>query len=217
MFRWISAAVVTIVILLIVGSVGNKAETDAELAARVADRLVDEGIGWVETKVEGRRVEIVGGTASEDERSKAVRTIASIPGVAGVIDRTEVLPVAKPYEFTVTVAADGAQASGSLPNSAAVANISASLRATFGDNVDVSQLAAASGAPQDFRLAAEAAVSAAELLATGTVSVDATAVRISGTAKDSQAYDALTGGGAIAAPDGYQVVTDSVVQPATES
>lgn len=217
MFRWVSAAVVTIVILLIVGSVGNKAETDAELASRIAHRLTDQGIGWVDTKVTGRKVEIVGGATSEEERSKAVRTIASMPGVAGVTDRTEVLPVAQPYEFTITVAADGAQAAGSLPNSVAVTDISNALKAAFGANVDVSKLAAASGAPQDFRLAAESAVSAAELLATGTVSVDEAAIRISGKAKDSDAYDALTGGGTISAPDGYKVVTDKVEQPSTES
>lgn len=217
MFRWVIAAVATIVILLVVGSVGDKAETDAELSARVADRLADEGLGWVETEVTGRKVTIVGAAATEDERAKAVRTISAMPGVAGVVDQTEVLPAASPYQFVVTVDGDAVVAQGSLPSSSVVETIKSELSAAFGDNVTATDVKAASGAPENFRLAVETALSAAELLSKGKATVDDTTISVEGTAKDEPAYDALTGGGTITAPEGYVVKADAVSPSAAES
>lgn len=214
MFRWVAAAIVTIVILVVVGSVGNRAETDVELGARVSDRLAAEGLDWVRTEVTGRKVSVIGAASTETDRDKALTIVRSTPGVAGVTNNLDVLPGADPFTFTIEVAEGGVTASGVLPSSKAVDEIGSELTAAFGAGVDTGGLKAASGAPARFRLAASTAVSAAQLLSSGSVSVEETEIRIAGTARDEAAYEALSGGGAVSAPDGYQVVTDSVSAPA---
>jgi len=213
MFRWVVAAIVTIVILVIVGSVGDRAATDTELAVRVGDRLAAEGIGWAETEVTGRNVRIVGGTASREERDKALSVVRSTPGVREVTDETEVLAAASPYGFAIARDGDRTIVRGHLPNSQAVKKISDELAATFPAGLDDAGLAAASGAPANFVTAVEAAISAAELLDTGSVSIDGTTVRIEGVARGEDDYEALTSGGKITVPQGYTVAAEKVTRP----
>jgi len=214
MFRWVAAAIFTIVILVIVGAVGDRAATDTELAARIGDRLANEGIGWAEAEVTGREVRLVGGAATDEERAKAATIVRSTPGVRSVDDRTETLAAASPYKFVIERSGDSTVARGVLPNSRDVGRIQDELAATFVSGLDTSGLSAASGAPVNFLLAVEGGISAAELLQSGSVSVDETAVRIEGVATDQAAYDALTGGGTISVPQGYTVVSDQVTAPA---
>jgi hypothetical protein len=213
MFRWVVAAIVTIVILVIVGSVGDRAATDTELAVRVGDRLAAEGIGWAETEVTGRNVRIVGGTASREERDKALSVVRSTPGVREVTDETEVLAAASPYGFAIARDGDRTVVRGHLPNSQAVEKIRGELAATFPAGLDDAGLTAASGAPANFVTAAEAAISAAELLDTGSVSIDGTTVRIEGVARDEDDFEALTSGGKITVPQGYAVAAENVTRP----
>tara|TARA_R110002020_G_scaffold15555_23_gene55307 strand:+ start:286 stop:975 length:690 start_codon:yes stop_codon:yes gene_type:complete len=213
MFRWVVAAIVTIVVLVIVGSVGDRAATDTELAARVGDRLAAEGLGWVETEVTGRDVHIAGGTASEAERDKALTVVRSTPGVRDVNDRMEVLEAASPYGFSVTRDGERTVATGYQPSSRALERVRSELTAAFGDGLDASGLTAASGAPANYRTAVAASISAAELLESGKVSIDGTVITIVGVAKDEDDYEALTSGGSIDVPQGYTLGSETVTKP----
>ena len=212
MFRWVVAAIVTIVVLVIVGSVGDRAATDTELAARVGDRLAAEGLGWVETEVTGRDVHIAGGTASEAERDKALTVVRSTPGVRDVNDRMEVLEAASPYGFSVTRDGERTVATGYQPSSRALERVRSELTAAFGDGLDASGLTAA-GAPANYRTAVAASISAAELLESGKVSIDETVITIVGVAKDEDDYEALTSGGSIDVPQGYTLGSETVTKP----
>lgn len=213
MFRWVVAAIVTIVILVIVGSVGDRAATDTELAVRVGDRLAAEGIGWAETEVTGRNVHIAGGTASEGERDKALTVVRSTPGVRDVTNETEILAAASPYGFAIEREGDRAIVKGHLPSSKAMQRVKEELAATFPGGVDDTGLTAASGAPANFQTAVAASISAAELLESGHVSIDGTAIDVEGVAKDEDDYEALTAGGGIGVPQGYTLATEKVTKP----
>lgn len=213
MFRWVAAAIVTVVILVVVGSVGDRAATDTELAARVGDRLASEGIDWAEVEVTGRAVHLFGGAASDQERDKAATIARSTPGVTTLDDQTETLSPVTPYVFSIEREGEQTVAKGSLPNSRAVSRIQDELAATFKTGLDTSGISAASAAPANFVLAVEAGISAAELLQSGSVSVDDKTIRVEGVAKDEDDYDALTAGGSIAAPEGYSVAADTVTRP----
>ena len=213
MFRWVVAAIVTVVVLIVVGSVGDRAATDTELAIRVGDRLAAEGIGWAETEVTGRDVRIVGGAASREERDTALTVVRSTPGVRQVTDETEVLAAASPYGFAIAREPEATIVKGHLPNSQAVRRIKEELAATFPADLDDAGLAAASGAPANFVTAVETSISAAELLASGTVSIDGTVVKVEGVANDQDDYEALTAGGKITVPQGYTLAVEQVTQP----
>ncbi|MGX1099647.1 hypothetical protein ACSSVZ_003704 [Amorphus sp. MBR-141] len=213
MFRWVVAAIVTIAVLVVVGSLGDRAATDTELAVRIGDRLAAEGIGWVETEVTGRNVRIVGGAASREERDKALTVVRSTPGVREVTDETEVLAAASPYGFAIARQADATIVKGHLPNSQSLQRIKQELAATFPTGLDDAGLDAASGAPANFVTAVEATISAAELLATGTASIDGTIVKVEGVANDEDDYEALTAGGKITVPQGYTLAVEKVAKP----
>ncbi|MGX1306245.1 hypothetical protein AB7M35_000965 [Amorphus suaedae] len=213
MFRWVVAAIVTIVVLVVVGSVGDRAATDTELAVRVGDRLAAEGIGWVETEVTGRDVRLSGGAASREEHDKALTVVRSTPGVREVTDETEVLAAASPYGFAIARDGDRTIVRGYLPSTPAVTRIKEELASTFPSGLDDSGLSAASGAPAGFETAAETTISAAELLSSGTASIDGTVVKVEGVANDEDDYEALTGGGGITVPQGYTLASENVTKP----
>ncbi len=186
--RWLPGLIP--LLLLFLGAVGLKVpEIRADLLARAGDAVASYKLGEAPS-VSGRDVTLNGANFSDEARAGATAAADGVNGVRLVTDRTQLVPVAKPYALTATRDGDSLVLKGSAPNPEAKAALVAAAR-QIAPKVD-DQTVLARGAAPGFDGWAKAALASLARLTKGSaeLSDNGCAVTISGDAPDQAAYAA---------------------------
>ena len=184
--RWLPGLIP--LLLLFLGAVGLKVpEIRADLLARAGDAVASYKLGEAPS-VSGRDVTLNGANFSDEARAGATAAADGVNGVRLVTDRTQLVPVAKPYALTATRDGDSLVLKGSAPNPEAKAALVAAAR-QIAPKVD-DQTVLARGAAAGFDGWAKAALASLARLTKGSAELSDNSVTISGDAADQAAYAA---------------------------
>ncbi|MGU3494031.1 BON domain-containing protein [Xanthobacteraceae bacterium A53D] len=180
--------------LIVLAVLGSRAGIEADLSRRAADRLVALGESWAEARFTGRDAVIHGEALAQEPRDKVRRAIAALSGVRAVTDATTLLPLRRPFTFSIVRDGPNLQMEGYVPSHYAMARIQGAVRALpAGLKVrGVDDLVRARGAPPgDFAAVVVFGLEALTRLPAGRVTLSDNSFAIEGRAPDLATYDAL--------------------------
>jgi OOP family OmpA-OmpF porin len=188
----------------------NTVPWEDDLAARSAAALSGAILDKARITASGRDLTLSAQAFSEEGRSSAVAIVEAVPGTRLVVDRTQVIPEAKPYVWSGERDVTRFTLSGTVPLPAIRGRLDDALRALAGGAEVSDQMGFARGAPPRFEAAAQLLVEQLARLSAGNVAISDRGVSLKGMARD------LGGREAIAAamknlPEGFSV-TENVVQ-----
>ena len=184
-----------------------------DLAARATETLKGTILDKVRLDAAGRDLTLSAEAFSEEGRQSAVAAVEAVAGARLVHDGTAVIPVAKPYAWSVERDVAKFTMTGNVPLPAVRARLLEAVKAQAG-GVEVSdQMTFARGAPPRFEAVTQLLVDQLANLKTGKVAIADTALSLSGMARE------LGGREAIAAalrnlPEGFSVERNAIEAPA---
>lgn len=180
---------ITIVVLTVLAMLFGSHRVEDDVAMRVGAAL-ETGHAWAERRVDGRTVTLTGMAPNAAARDAAGATAASVRGVRRVANNAVLPPIIDPFTFTLRKGADGIALTGHVPDAALAADLVARAEMANPGIAVTDQLALARGAPEAFARIAPFAVSQLANMTGGEARLSGTDYAISGTAADSDAYEA---------------------------
>lgn len=187
---------------------GVETDLHSRAAAIATTGLYDGGV-----TISGRDATVTGLRFSPDESAAVVAGIAKEWGVRKVIDATTAPPEAKPFDWSLTRAADGGVTlSGHVGDPATRVKIVDAAKAAFAGVAVTDAMSFAAGAPAGFETGALFGIGQLSQLAGGALSLKDGALSISGAAPDKATFDAVNG--ALAKlPDGLTLAGADIAPP----
>jgi OOP family OmpA-OmpF porin len=183
--RWLPGLIP--LFLLFLGAIGLKVpEIRNDLTNRAGAVVARYGLGA--PTVSGRDVTLNGANFSDEARTGAAASADAVDGVRLVVDRTRLVPVARPYALSATRDGNALVLEGSAPNPEVKAALVAAARQIAPDVDD--RTAFARGAAPGFEGWARAALAPLARLTKGSAELSDGALSIAGDAPDQAAYAA---------------------------
>lgn len=214
-FRWSSKwwpGVIPLTVLWGLAAWTTTGPLEADLSEQAAAVLKDSVLDKTTISAAGRDIMFSAEAFSEQERSNAVASVETVPGVRRVNDRTALVAEAKPFVWTIEREVGRVTLGGNAPLPVVKNKLLDAARATFAgidiaDHMDLKR-----GAPPRFEAAATLLIGETGKLKTGKATISDLTVNLSGMARE------LGGREAIASalknlPDGYSVANDIHAPP----
>jgi OOP family OmpA-OmpF porin len=185
---------------------------EADLSAQAAAVLKDSVLDKTTISAAGRDITFSAEAFSEQERSNAVASVETVPGVRRVNDRTALVAEAKPFVWTIEQEVGRVTLGGNAPLPVVKNKLLDAARATFAGIDIADRMDLKRGAPPRFEAAATLLIGETGKLKTGKATISDLTVNLSGMARE------LGGREAIASalknlPDGYSVANDIHAPP----
>ena len=199
-------------------------ETDLTERTRAALQL--KGYDWVDSDLDGRKVNLSGTAPSQKLLDHAEQVVSDVRGVASVENQIIVaetlpdIPVTEPvidYNTTFTVSEETVTLKGMVPNQEIKANLLAIAAQQFRAENIYDQLIEAKGASIGWAKAAESALTQLQVFNEGKVQIINTKIHLTGTSSNKTAMTHLESNLSQELPDDFQASFDiKVVKPVTK-
>jgi OOP family OmpA-OmpF porin len=168
----------------------------AALAARGLDRRFD----GLAIAIDGRDVSVSGAALTELDRQAALEALARVPGVRHVIDRTSLVPEARPFRLRIARDASGrVRLSGAVPDAEARARLGELAGAGLADETRLSR----GRPPGDWPAAAALAVEMTLRLVEGEAVLADRVLEVRGRASDDETIEAIEAALKRRLPEGF--------------
>lgn len=136
------------VALLVVAPMVAVPEIEADLAARSAAALQDQGNPWASVSAQGRTITVGGAAPDVPARDAALAAVSAVRGVGDVVDATTSLPPpAADYAITLTRTASGVSLGGNAPDRGAIDILLAAIQGVDASATVDEGIAVESGTP----------------------------------------------------------------------
>lgn len=116
--KWFIGLVPVAGLLLAAGAM-RQTPVETDLTARGSAKLAEAGLDWAKVVMSGRDAVIIGEAPDPNLRSLAISAADRTFGIRNVIDKTTVLPEAKPYTLSAVKERNSITLTGFVPNAAA--------------------------------------------------------------------------------------------------
>lgn len=181
--KWVSG-LVPLAVLVGIAGFWHQGSVEQDLSGRARAALASSGMAWASADLSGRDASLAGEAPSPEAREAGRTAVASLFGMRQVVDKTTLLPEAKPFVFTAL--RDGAKVTltGAVPPGPGRATATETARKTFPGVAIVEELKAARGAPNGFDALTAFGLTALSRLGEGTMTLSDGNLSISGRARD---------------------------------
>ncbi|MCB1500556.1 MAG: OmpA family protein [Bauldia sp.] len=186
--RWVLPGLATTTLLAVVAFSMRAGDVERELTSRVKSELANVGQTWAAVTVSGRSVVLGGIAPSEEAQRLAVAAAAAVHGAGAVSDRSELLPIATPYNWAASRSERKVSISGNVPSEGTRNAILAAARRSFPDEQISDEMEPARGAAPGFNGAAAYALDRLAELADGLVTLTDQTLSVKGTALSAESY-----------------------------
>lgn len=163
----------------------------ADLAGRVRAELASQGVDWARIDTLGRDVRLTGQAASPEDRSRASAIIAHVAGTRRVDDRSSVIAIRDPYDWSADKADGTLILTGVVPSEAVRRQLTADAEAAMPSVRLVDQLELARGAPEGFAEAAALLLRQLGRMGDGRGRLSGLRISLQGTANTSETIAAI--------------------------
>ena len=188
---WMLPGFLTLAVLTALAVLARGGSIEADLTARSMMVLGQGGTPWVSATVDGRDVTLTGTAPTEASLAAAITAAQRVQGIYRIdTSRLDLLPLADPYTLTFEKTANTITVTGSFPDGQARVEILDALRTTLGSTMLVDNSHLARGAPIGFLSLADFGAAGLFALESGTITLEGTALSITGNAISSEAYNA---------------------------
>lgn len=188
---WLLPGLITVLIMTAAAVLVRGSSIEADLTARSADSFSADGTPWASAVLDGREATLSGTAPTLVARDAAIAAAERIWGVRTVdTSGLNVLPLADPYELTLTRTADSVTFGGSFPNGEVRAMLLDRVRADLGGLTLVDESQLARGAPIAFADQIGFAVAGLSALETGVITLVDGTLSVDGMTTTVEARDA---------------------------
>jgi len=187
--RWVRPGLAATIVLAFFAVLLRSGAVERDISARVAERLNADGFDWAHIVVSGRGVEIDGVAPAPELQKEAVASAAAVPGVASVVDRSGLLPVASPYVWSARRTGSTVRLGGSVPSEANRNSVLAAARRALPDAEILDETRLARGASTAFNSATTFALERLADLSDGLVTITDGTLAVAGVAANSDRYN----------------------------
>ena len=187
--RWVWPGLATTIVLTAFAMAVRSADVERDLAARVSEQLVDAGQDWAVVAVSGRGIEIEGTAPTEEAQRLAVEAALGVGGAGSVSDRSELLGVASPYDWSARRVGRKLSIQGYVPSEGARNSVLAGARQSLPDAEILDEMKLARGASSAFNAATVFAFDRLADLSEGLATITDSTLSVKGTALTPEAYD----------------------------
>jgi len=188
--RWVLPGLATTTLLAVVATSMRAGDVERELTARVTKELAGAGQAWAVVTVSGRSVVLGGLAPSEEAQRLALATATTVRGASSVSDRSDLLPIATPYEWSASRQGSRVAISGNVPSDGTRNAILAAARRSFPDAEISDEMQPARGAASGFSAATAFALDRLAELSDGLAALTDATLSVKGTALSAEAYAA---------------------------
>ncbi len=214
-FRWSSKwwpGIIPLIFLWGLAAWTTTGPLEADLSDQASVALKGSVLDKTAISAAGRDITFSAEAFSEQERSNAVASVETVPGVRRVNDRTALVAEAKPFVWTIEREVGKVTLGGSAPLPMVRNKLLEAARARFAGIDIADRMDLKRGAPPRFEAVATLLIGETSKLKTGKATISDLTVNLSGMARE------LGGREAIAAalknlPDGYSVANDIHAPP----
>ncbi|MCP4305231.1 MAG: BON domain-containing protein, partial [bacterium] len=95
--RWVRPGLAATIVLGLLAVLLRTGDVEIDLGTRVVSRLSADGYDWARVVVSGRNIELTGTAPTPELRDEAAIAAEGVDGVASVVNKAGLLPVASPY------------------------------------------------------------------------------------------------------------------------
>lgn len=181
--KWFIGLIPVAGLLLAAGAM-RQGNVEADLATRGGAKLAESGLEWAKVAVAGRDAVITGEAPEPNLRALAISAADRTFGIRNVVDKTTVLPEAKPYTLSAVKDGNAITLTGFVPNAAARAAVEeAAKKANPGANI-TNNLKFARGAPANLVQSATFGLGELNKLSGGAISLVDSSLSVHGRAAD---------------------------------
>lgn len=188
--RWVRPGLAATIVLALLAVVLRTGGVEQDLTARVSQRLSADGYDWARPAISGRGVEIGGIAPTPEAQAEAVAAVSLVSGVASVVDKSGLLPVASPYVWSARRTGQTLALGGSVPSEATRNAVLALARRALPEANILDQTQLARGAPTGFSAATGFALDRLGEMSEGLVTITDGTLSVAGVASTSQGYAA---------------------------
>jgi len=189
--RWIKPGIAATMLMALLAIFLRSGSIGADLSVEVNARLAAEGQGWADAHASGRDVTIRGTAPTPESQQAAVRLAEEVRGVRVVSDRSDLLALASPYEWSAKRVGRTVTLGGAIPSEGSRTAVLAAARRAMANAEIVDEMAPARGAPKAFSAATTFALNRLAEMSDGTVTLTDATLVVNGTAANGEAYAAL--------------------------
>lgn len=186
--RWVRPGLAATAVLVLLAVFLRTGGLERDLGARVGDRLSADGYDWARVVVSGRDVEIGGIAPTPELRDEAGAAAERVDGVASVVNKAGLLPIASPYVWSAQREEQVVELAGYVPSEASRNAVLAAARRALPDAEIRDELELARGAVQGFTSAAAFALERLAELSDGLVTITDGTLSVAGVAATSESY-----------------------------
>ncbi len=186
--RWVRPGLATTVALALLAVLLRAGAVESDLTARVSDRLSADGYDWASAKVSGRSVEIDGVAPTPELQSEAMAAAASVSGVAAVVNKSGLLPVASPYVWSARRSGRTVTLRGHFPSEATRNSVLAAARRALPEAEIIDETELARGASKAFNSLSTFALDRLANLGEGLVTITDGTLAVKGVAATAESY-----------------------------
>lgn len=188
---WLLPGLLTVLIVTAAAILVRGSSIEADLTARSADSFSVDGTPWASAALDGREATLSGTAPTLVARDAAIAAAQRVWGVRTVdTSGLNVLPLADPYQLTLTRTADSITFSGSFPSGEVRAMLLDAVRADLGGLTLVDESQLARGAPIDFHAQIGFALAGLTALETGVITLVDGTLSVDGMTSSVEARDA---------------------------
>lgn len=190
--KWILPGFLTVALLAALALWSKTGVIQDDISSRTTGALQDQGYNWAKIAINGRDVTLFGAAPDENQRQLAALLASDTYDVRVVDEQTTLIPLQNPYTISVKWDAGKLIFAGFVPNEAIRTDVITAAKTTMGD-VDVTDsLVLARGAPQGFSKIVSFGLEQLSGLNDAEMMLSDTALSISGTAVDFDAFNSIT-------------------------
>ena len=186
-FKWLIPGLVTVIGGTALAIAQSGAAT-TELSSRAEAALTSPTTSWASVRIDGRDAYISGTATDQGMIDDAVASLSSVHGLRTVIPAVRLAEFVSPFPFGVDINGGKLTLKGGYPSD----EIHSALLADAGEVTDQTRLLSGGPAPALFEAGARFALSTAELMDEGSVSMADLSLSVSGRARSAVDYDSLT-------------------------
>jgi len=186
--RWVWPGLATTIVLTILAVGIKSGDIERDIGARVAEQLVGAGQDWAVVEVSGRGIAIAGTAPTEEAQRLAVETASAVAGAGAVSDRSELLGVASPYDWSARRSGRKLSLQGYVPSEGARNSVLAGARRSLPDAEILDEMKLARGASPAFNAATAFAFDRLADLSEGIATITDSTLSVKGTALTPEAY-----------------------------
>lgn len=187
LFKWLVPGLVTVIGGTALAIAQSGAAT-SDLSIRAQAALNSPTSSWASVRIDGRDAFISGTATNQGMIDDAVARVSSVHGLRKVTPTVRLAEFVSPFPFGVDVKDGATTLKGGYPSD----EIHDALLADAGKVTDQTRLLSGGPAPALFEAGARFAISTAELIDQGSVSMADLSLSVSGRARSAVDYDALT-------------------------